>query len=67
MNPLRIWNTYNRQPLIERAAEVERIAIEMYERDGMMLAIYKTGAESWPHDREAVKERYRTKARQSLN
>ena len=45
---------------------IERVAIALYESDGMMLAIYATGAKSWPHDREEVRERFRRNARAAI-
>lgn len=47
---------------IARACLIEWRAIELYAASGFQMAIYKTGAESWPHDREDVRARYRAQA-----
>ena len=44
--------------------DVEKLAIQLYEADCFMLGLYSTGEESWLHDREDVRERYRAKARE---
>ena len=46
--------------------KLEQLAIQLYEADGFMLCMYRTGAESWPHDREGVRQQYREKARKKL-
>jgi hypothetical protein len=45
---------------------VERVAIAMYDAEGFQRAIYKSGAEGWPHDREDVRDRYRKIARAAI-
>lgn len=46
--------------------QIEQQAIRLYEADSMMLALYPTGEQSWPHDRESVRQRYRDQAKQQL-
>jgi hypothetical protein len=49
--------------LDEAAIEVERIAIELYQQDSMMILAYERVQDSWNNDREAVRQRYREAAR----
>lgn len=38
---------------------LENMAIDLYAKDGFLLAIYSDPAEAWAADREEVRERYR--------
>lgn len=50
---------------MREAEAIEQLAVRLYADDGYALAIY-TPEESWPKDRENVRERYRRLARIKL-